>query len=855
MKRTIVLAVIAAVAAILTWRWLDDGAEPVAVAPGPTIAASTPAPVDADPLRVPDAGGIDPRAAAAGDPQVDASAADARDPAACVVVGRLVDVRRAPIAGAAVRLYASKAWAEGVDVPKLPDPRYELRGYEVATSENGEFRIEAPAPPAGRATFKVRPGRFHDAHALSFGGSGPGARPALTAGVHDLGEIQLADTGALRGRVLDPRGAPIAGAEVGVGPTRTQTFGRDVTTASDGTFELGHAPVGTYGLKVSGEAHLSRFLEPVVVVAGSDTQVGDVVLSAAPTIEGVVVDERGAPLEGVKIWGWPASDGAGAGAKSDADGRFVVHLPQDESYSISAKLDGRMPWGAEHGDDGDLHAPGTRDLRVVMQPLPSTRFVVVDAETGAPIERFGLAVLADNGSQAPRRVMSDRRRPTAVDRPGGIAEASARVGVDLIVVGADDYLLAEDDVAHDVEGVPIQTVRLTRGAVVRGRLVRDGAPLADTVVEIVRTLRSGKPRSADGAQELVVDKNSRRSVVSGTDGAFEFRAVEAGAYVVTARPARAAPHEIRDVRVPDRGASDLGDVDVRPGGSIVGEILLPSGVEPEGIRVYVDDLREGPRAFVDASGRFRIDDVPAGARRVAHDERPGVLARGERTAVEVVSGGTASVTLDARAHALVGVEVRVTIDGLSAEGCRVALVDARDAPGREQLGKCDADGVARGSVRALGDAAVLVSLPGGRTLRHPTARVALVPTAARPIRAEVRYEFASLELRLAEPLPLEGHATLELVPDEAARGAQRVVVRIANRAFVADELVRVTPTGVVFEALVAGEHALSLEIHDASVEPTATLGPDGDMRIEHEPTVRRSARVTLAAGTKAEVAL
>jgi hypothetical protein len=84
-------------------------------------------------------------------------------------------------------------------------------------------------------------------------------------------------------------------------------------------------------------------------------------LAPAPSIEGVVVDGQGQPIEGVKLHGWPSTSGTGAGAKSGADRRFVIHLPQDEPYTLGAKRDGYLGWGQEH-DRSITFAPGTHGL-------------------------------------------------------------------------------------------------------------------------------------------------------------------------------------------------------------------------------------------------------------------------------------------------------------------------------------------------------------------------------------------------------------------------------------------------------------------------------------------------------------
>ena len=198
----------------------------------------------------------------------DASAAPPGEPR-CVVRGRIADQEGRGLRGVRIRLFAYKVWAEGVDLPRV-DERYDLRGFEVHTDATGAFEIAAPPPTNKITTLRVEPDPYHDSHRISFNSERDDAEPSLSEGARDLGEIRLTATGALRGRVVDTQGEPIADADIDVGPGRSTTYSRSTRSEVDGTFLLGHAPIGTYAIKAKVEGYLSGYIEPVTVIAGRD---------------------------------------------------------------------------------------------------------------------------------------------------------------------------------------------------------------------------------------------------------------------------------------------------------------------------------------------------------------------------------------------------------------------------------------------------------------------------------------------------------------------------------------------------------------------------------------------------------
>lgn len=709
---------------------------------------------------------------------------DATDDTPCILIGRFVDEEGAPLAGLLVQLGAWKTWSEDDDAAAPLEtfrgrPTDGMVGFECETDTDGAFRFETTTPTGRGASLYAAGDRFVDSHSERFGYSDAQSRPALTSGLRDLGTIQLVATGALFGRVTDAGGAPIAGAEVGIGPTRSTTYSRDVVTDADGRFVVAHAPVGTYGIEAEDDAYVSEFREPFTVEAGRDTGPIDFALELAPTITGRVADSEGNPIEGARVGGWPESSGSGAWTRSVADGSFALALPQDEPYTLEATHPDHATWGDD--DDRDtLYEPGTAGLEITMAPAEKTRFVVVGAADGAPLERFGLRVYPDEGSAADRSLYTERRRPRLEDHPGGVLETRAREGVDAVLAWAEGHVLTEVDVEHDEAGSGTQTLRLPVGATITGRVLEDGAPVADASVEV------SAPRRRNGH----VSPETVLRGTTGPDGRFAIRGVARGTRTLTVQPPGGAAI-VREGLLPEPPETlDVGDLEVVDGGTITGVCHLPAGIEPAGLTIYLDGWQQKVTARTDSAGRFRFEDVSPGEHELSSDERPGVLEGGARASVTVESGATVNAEIDLTRHVLHPVEIEVVYGALPLAEARVLLAPIEPEPsdgspfGRNtivRVGQLDEDGVARGFARAHGRCTLELAASVYGRIRVPDVVVDL--DGSGPVRVRVELDLASAVLALpAEAvLPLEG--TLEVRVEGASEnplGAQ--TLRIPVRA-------------------------------------------------------------------------
>lgn len=171
---------------------------------------------------------------------------------------------------------------------------------ELARLRGQEIRLEA----GGDA--------FHTLWSARMAAAGGGElSPPWPGGHVDLGTISLAPAGGLRGRVVDPTGAPVAGATIEVFEVHPEQPRRrfvyrgqepEVQSAADGTFLVGHLEARSLKLAARHPAYRSDALTAEAqVVLGAVRGPVELEVVPAPFVEGRVLDEEGEPLAGAYV--------------------------------------------------------------------------------------------------------------------------------------------------------------------------------------------------------------------------------------------------------------------------------------------------------------------------------------------------------------------------------------------------------------------------------------------------------------------------------------------------------------------------------------------------------------------------
>lgn len=348
----------------------------------------------------------------------------------------------------------------------------------AVTLEDGSFTIGYL--PAGNFKVLVTEG-------MSFAGITRVELRGVAADTKDL-RITVGTAKSLRGRVVDPDGKPVAGAQVDAWPSTGRSYG-NARSGADGSFEMGGLEDVAYEVRATSPGGM-RFTDYGVTlnarwlgvkVANVRPPRDDVVLTlrADLSIEGVAIGADGKPLANRVVRADRLSkrdpdEVSGfadpPGCQTDADGRFeITGLAPGEfrlvALGLAPKPEAFPMLGAERV------TAGTRGVRAILGTFATIVGVVVD-ETGAPVARA--TVMAMEASE------SRSATETSADGAFELKQLDAGSTYDLHASAKGKAPAKLERVASGAKGVRLA---LAVGLSASGRLLgTDGKPIANTSI-------------------------------------------------------------------------------------------------------------------------------------------------------------------------------------------------------------------------------------------------------------------------------------------------------------------------------------------------------------------------------------
>ncbi|MCA8957935.1 MAG: hypothetical protein KDC87_17805, partial [Planctomycetes bacterium] len=565
-------------------------------------------------------------------------------PKLAVFRGRCIDLRGSPLVGVKVRLHGWESNEERMDEHRKRHGAVDWKDPEaVETGRDGRFEIQFDPPPPYQFALDLTlvghiemTGRWHAVEPRS---------------VKDFGDISMVAGCTVRGRVEDTTGQPIANASLDVDqydtPARRAETGIHARrychaqSQADGAFLFDRMmSPGQWSLRVSNETVVRP--DPMVVPPNTPEWSMTVVVrgrTESPDIRGDVVDEAGVPVRGARLGTEPPGRGYSA-TMSRRDGVFELRQAKGAPPTVKLRVERE---GYEVQVTEKEYAWGTQGVRVTLRAGLDVEVLVTDADTGKPIESYGVIAHPDPAHW--RRISSrDGRRRARGEHAGGLATLRGlRRGPYLFLVDPDgdtwrnsgfrNFQVAdagprrlEVQLSRGISRVV--TVQTSRGSPLAGSHVELLEPIGDERVDFTTTCvhpnRSASMSSKHCAQlwaEADTDEAGRATVC----------APPGARYVLRIRGPVHQPHIERGVEL-RKGLGPL-VVRVAAGATVTGRVRPAKLVEQllgplstgssakPGFRLYrqiADRSEQHPaddsaRFLLDKDGKYTITGIPRGS--------------------------------------------------------------------------------------------------------------------------------------------------------------------------------------------------------------------------------------------------
>ena len=340
-----------------------------------------------------------------------------------------------------------------------------------------------------------------------------------------------------------------------------------------------------------------------------------------PDLTGVIKDHDGKPMHAASVFIYTAGPKEGVGilcpscyadcrkrTRTDSEGRFKIEsLDPTLLFRVLVVANGHRPEFVSKVD------PALKPLEVTLKPgraevTPSHQVKgrVLNSES-QPVSGAVVSLRGVSRGQSTRFGGNDDLDQVAVTDDAGLFVLNGETPFDAVGVEVEARGFAKGVFQKLAAGEKVHELKLTEGAGVKGRLLKDGLPVAGVELSV-----SGADRSSEiyvGDFSVGTDKEGRFLLTSLPPNRDYFVCAKMSS--LAAQGAVAA----RRVRVKEDGSVlDLGDVAVAPGFKLEGQIRLTDDKPvPPKTRVLLarDEAWDSAQTEADEQGRFKFAGVPA----------------------------------------------------------------------------------------------------------------------------------------------------------------------------------------------------------------------------------------------------
>lgn len=588
---------------------------------------------------------------------------------AASIAGRVLDEKKQPVRGVQVRIARD----------------FSLRGMLRRGAAGEALAGERAAVTGPEGQFKLQ--GLSAARGLTVEATRTGFAPARRTGIalktgERLQNVELTLTAGLaaRGRVVDGRGQPVAGAEIRAQRRAGRAAGRfvvlgglqkrpDASSAQDGSFALSGLEEGDYEVSVSHPGYASNTTS--LAVKGSEPATWPpIALSAGVSLAGAVRDAQGAPIAGATVFllgdaGRPRTTATGG------DGAFrLSDLPAGKAVMLAVNADG-------YASARSSATPPAEGLAVVLSATGTIRGRVQDAASGEPIPEFTVTLAAGGRGGFANFVL---RGPGGAPGPQNFRSADG--GFELAGVPPGNWSVRATATGYrsaDVSGVSVGAgetkedvvVALKRGGTLAGKVLDANAGVA-IANATVSWEPAGSPPGPAAMAARMLDGGGANVTSTAADGRFAFDGLPDGKITLTA----SHPDYLEATRDADPNTGMEIQIPLGSGGSITGVVVGSDGTTAiPGAQVRLDD--EGDTGLglnsqttpTDGAGAFRFDHLGAGRFRLTARSNKGtsppkevILTENQRqdgVALQVSSGTILDGTVSGLPAGQLG-NVRVT---------------------------------------------------------------------------------------------------------------------------------------------------------------------------------------------------